>query len=228
MNTPAVSRKHLDNSKERHRGSGTVMLNSRIVVEKEKFVSTGVLTFVEGDILEIEMSEYKAFELGDAVKLTIYSPGGFYPFESTVVAKDQGVVMVLIPPQHQNRFAEKREHPRVQVNQKGALVSYRNEDGSWQVPEGQIPLTVKNISLSGIGFIIEEPVELDRDALVQLHLDLGFSMHCRAEIIRTEPVEFGCYYGAHFDEMAADKANSLRAFILKKQVESHFAQKREE
>lgn len=228
MNKPAFSGKQLDNAKEKYRGSGTVMLNSRIAVEKEKFVSTGILTYVEGDILEIEMTEYKAFELGDAVKLTIYSPGGFNPIESTVVAKDQGAVMVLIPPQHQNRFAEKREHPRVEVNQKGALVSYRNQDGSWQEPERPIPLTVKNISLSGIGFIIEDPVELDRDALVQLHLDLGFSMCCHAEIIRMKPMEFGSYYGAHFAELAADKANSLRAFILKKQVEAHCAMKREE
>jgi c-di-GMP-binding flagellar brake protein YcgR len=204
----------------------TVLIHSRTVVEKNDFVSTGVLSYAEGDILEIEIPEFKVFDLGDAVKLTVYSAGGIFTFQSTVVAKDQGSLIVINPPQNRRRFIEKRSNPRIEVNEKGKIHSMTSQDtNEKQSLNNAVGLTVHNISVSGLGFAIKEQLDLGNSMVIEAELDLGFQMPCIAEIIRREKIENGYYYGARYVEIAADKANSLRAFVLKKQVEIHFSRK---
>lgn len=214
--------------KVKHRSQNGILLHSRTMVEKKDFVSTGILTYAEGDIIEIEMSEYKAFGLGDKVKLTVYSPGGVYVFESTVVARDHGALMVINPPYNQSRFVEKRAHPRVKVNQSGVIVSIKDGEGAPRLLEKSVELTVQNMSISGMGFTVPEHVGIHHHSMVNVVLDLGFTMQCSAEIIRMETAGDGYYYGARYVDMDPDKANSLRAFILKIQVESHYTLKKEE
>ncbi|MBP1153225.1 MULTISPECIES: PilZ domain-containing protein [unclassified Paenibacillus] len=214
--------------KIKNRSQGGILLQSRTVVEKKDFVSTGILSYAEGDIIEIEMSEFKAFELGDKVKLTVYSPGGIYVFESTIVAKDHGALMVINPPHNQSRFAEKREHPRVKVNQSGVIVSIKEAEGIERLLQSKVELTVQNLSISGLGFTVLEYMDLDTNSTVSLALDLGFTLQCTTEIIRSETTVEGYYYGARYVDLTPEKANSLRAFILKMQVESHYTLKKEE
>lgn len=213
---------------ETYRSPSGILLNSRVAVEKRDFVSTGILTYAEGDILEVEISEYKAFELGDTVKLTVYSPGGIYTFQSTVVAKDQGALMVINPPQNRSRFAEKRENPRVHVKHDGHLLSIREPNAELQLLKEHVALEVRNISISGLGFILPSDIELSKHAMADVRLDLGFEMPCQVEIIRLDPGETVIYYGARYIDMPTDKANALRAFVLKKQVENHFSSKRDD
>lgn len=214
--------------KIKNRSRSGILLQSRTVVEKKDFVSTGILSYAEGDIIEIEMSEFKAFHLGDQVKLTVYSPGGIYVFESTVVAKDHGALMVINPPHNQSRFAEKREHPRVKVNQSGVIVSIKEAEEIERLLQNKVELTVQNLSISGLGFTVLENMGLDKNSKVSLVLDLGFMLQCTTEIIRTETTAEGYYYGARYVDLTPEKANSLRAFILKMQVESHYTLKKEE
>ena len=48
-----------------------VLIDSRAVLGKDDFVATGVLTYAQGDIIEIELPEYDVFQLGDKVKMTV-------------------------------------------------------------------------------------------------------------------------------------------------------------
>lgn len=202
----------------------TVLIHCRTVVEKKDFVSTGVLTVVEGDMLEIEIGDYKQFDLGDDVKVTIYTPVGIYIFHSTIIAKDQGALMVINPPENQRKFQEKREHPRVEVNGIGMLTA---EDGQ-RVPERPVQLQVKNISVSGIGFMVADDIKLPEKTMVSLELDLGTRITCTAEIVRSETSDSGVFYGAKYVNLPEDKMNSLRAYILRAQVESHAIRKQED
>lgn len=221
--------KSFEVEKIKNRSQNGILLNSRTMVEKKDFVSTGILTYAEGDIIEIEMSEYKAFVLGDKVNLTVYSPGGVYVFESTVVAKDHGALMVINPPNNQSRFAEKREHPRMKVSQSGVIVSIKEAEGVERLLQNKVELTVQNLSISGLGFTVLENMDLyPNSTTVNVALDLGFTLQCTTEIIRTETTAEGYYYGARYVDLTPDKANSLRAFILKMQVESHYTLKNEE
>ncbi|TVY09381.1 PilZ domain-containing protein [Paenibacillus cremeus] len=214
--------------KEKYRSPSGILMQSRTVVEKKDFVSTGVLTYAEGDILEIEIAEYKAFKLGESVKLTVYSPGGIYPFESTVVAIDHGALMVINPPQNRNLFAEKRESPRVNVSQSGKITSITKPFRIKQPLESQVELLVQNISVIGVGFKVLDMIDIPKLAKVDVSLDLGFELACSVEIVRTEPLEVGCFYGAKYIDLPADKMNPLRAFVLKHQVMNHYSVKREE
>ncbi|WP_284643088.1 PilZ domain-containing protein [Paenibacillus silviterrae] len=214
--------------KEMYNTSHGIMLNSRTAVEKKDYVATGILTYAEGDILEIELLEYKMFKLGDQVKLMVYSKGGIYTFQSTVVAMDHGALMVIIPPQTKDRFPEKREHPRIEISQEGKLQAIAHGAGSpKQQLENEVGLQVKNISISGIGFVLQDQADrLSSSSLVEMEMDLGFSFRCVAEIVRKERAEYGIYFGARYVDLQPEKVNAVRAFVLRKQVEWYFVKKR--
>jgi PilZ domain. len=94
------------------------LVHSRTIVEKQDYVTTGISTYVEGELLGIDLNEYKRFELGDSVQLTFYSPVGIHRLQSTIIGKDEGSIAVIFPPRA-FQFVEKRESPRVQVEAVG-------------------------------------------------------------------------------------------------------------
>lgn len=102
------------------------LVHSRTIVEKQDYVTTGISTYVEGDLLGIDLNEYKRFELGDSVQLTFYSPVGIHRLQSTIIGKDEGSIAVIFPPRA-FQFVEKRESPRVEVTAVGKL-RYLNEE----------------------------------------------------------------------------------------------------
>lgn len=202
--------------------SSSVLMHCRTVVEKKDFVSTGLLTVVEGDMLEIEIGDYQRFDLGDSVKVTIYTPAGIYLFNSTIIAKDVGLLMVINPPENQRKFHDKRQYPRVEVSGNGMLSVADHDHELAEIP---IELQVKNISVSGIGFMVSNEIKLPENTLVSLELNLGTQIDCTAEIVRSESSELGIFYGAKYVSLPDHKVNSLRAYILKAQVESHSSRK---
>lgn len=223
---PSIQKTTYTETKEK--SSVKVLLHSRTMVEKKDFVSTGILTHIEGDIIEIEIPEYQVFSLGDEVKLTIYSPGGIFVFQSTVVAKDNGSVIVINPPQNQKRFLEKREHPRIDISHRGRLVSVNGTPLEAEYG-GSLEFIVNNVSLTGVGFSTMVNVGVQKFDTVEVEMDFDFKMVCKAEIIRIEnQIETEYYFGAKLTEIPEDKQNSLRAFILRHQVKTYFGSKKKE
>jgi c-di-GMP-binding flagellar brake protein YcgR len=205
------------------------LIDSKTVVEKKDFVSTGVLTYVMGDIIEVEISQFDVFKLGDSVKLTIYSKTGLFVFDTTVIAKADGSLIVLNPPENQRKFIEKRETPRVSVESRGLLnvagVSSNTNKLSFEEP---IHFLLDNISMIGLGFTLADEIEINLQSRMEVELHLGFSMPCVIQIVRKVKHPAGVYYGAKYVELPKDKTTALRAFILKNQVETYFLKKHED
>lgn len=103
-----------------------MVLGSRTVVEKSDYVAAGTLRFMEGDLLEVELAEFKPFELGEPVRLTLYSQSGVYRMNTTVIAKAPGALALLFPHDKFRVLDEKRSSPRVPV-----------DCGGWLVPDGE-------------------------------------------------------------------------------------------
>jgi c-di-GMP-binding flagellar brake protein YcgR len=188
-----------------------------------------VLTYVMGDIIEIEIPQFDIFQLGDKVKLTIYSKTGMFVFDSTVVAKDYGSLIVINPPENRRRFTENREFPRVSVDSAGYLHGLRdtlkNERQSLEEP---IQFSLENISMNGLGFTVSYDLKINPQIHLEVELDLGFPMPCVTQIVRKEKHASGIYYGVRYIEVPQEKTNALRAFILKNQVETYFVKKRDD
>jgi c-di-GMP-binding flagellar brake protein YcgR len=206
-----------------------ILINCETVVEKEDFVSTGVLTYIFGDIIEIEIPQYDVFKLGDKAKVTVYSKSGLFVFETTVVAKEYGSLIVINPPENRKRFTEKREFPRISVKNKGVLHALsdpkRNQKQSFAEP---ITVALENISMNGLGFSLALDLGINSESHLEMELDLGFSLSVVTQIVRKEKKDSVTYYGAEYVEVSKDKTNTLRAFILKTQVEMYFVKKRED
>ncbi|KRE94524.1 hypothetical protein ASG89_32210 [Paenibacillus sp. Soil766] len=210
-----------------------VLIDCRAVVAKDDFVATGILTYAQGDIMEIELPEYEVFQLGDKAKMTLYTKSGLFVFDSTVVAREPGSLIVINPPENRKKFSEKREFPRVDVKNIGHLAGFQNVTQKEQHHlEKPIEIRIKNISMSGIGFTINDNSMIDgilhKKCRLQADLDLGFEMPCMLEIIRKEKKDDGYYYGASFKSVPAEQSNALRGFILRNQVQTYFEQKRDE
>jgi len=219
--------------KDKQTFSDKVLIHSRTVVEKEGYVSTGILSHIEGDMMEIEMSEYKSFDLGNPIELTIYSPVGTRRLQSTVIGKAEGSIAAIFPARTLSGLEEKREAPRVRIDQKGTLYKVFSETRELSTgPETfelveNIQLTIRNISFSGIGFVTTAGPRLETHERLEATLSLGFELQCRLEIIRQDSDGGQSFYGARFCELDEVQQRSLRAFILREQVASYYKGKQE-
>lgn len=227
MSRPSPNKKTPGFTEVKDSPSATILVHSRTVVEKKDFVSTGIMTFAEGDMLEVEISDYTRFDLGESVKLTVYTPVGIFMINSTIVGKDIGSLLIINPPENQRRFAEKREFPRIDVARSGIMASMALSGREKRhVFEQPVPFELKNISLGGIGFNVAPDIQLDNSAEVEMELDIGLIVPCVAEIVRRESETESIYYGARYVKVADDKLNSIRAFILREQIAAHSARKK--
>lgn len=204
------------------------LFHSRTVVEKDGYVSTGVLSYIEGDMMEIELTEFKQFELGDPVHLTIYSPVGIHRMRSTVIAKANGALAVLFPRRALAGLEERRESPRIEIGIKGKLtvkasrtLTVRGQEETIEASE-DFKLTTRDISDTGIGFMLDMGPRLNIGTEVDAVLELEEPFACALEIIRHG--EMGSY-GARFVEMADTGRRAIRAFLLREQVALYFNRK---
>lgn len=196
-----------------------VLLHCRTVVESQNFVTTGLMTHVEGELFEVELTEYDSFVLGEKVKLTIYTPAGIQTFSSTVFAKYEGAIALIQPPEVLKRFEEKREHPRVEVKGSLEIVDVLDRSGNARSLDTPLQAVLKNISLSGIGFEVPEMPEIVRTAKLNARVDIGFGFSCELEIVRRDVQEDGLAVGAKMKVLEPEMMRPLRALILRQQVE---------
>jgi c-di-GMP-binding flagellar brake protein YcgR len=206
----------------------TVLVDSKAVVEKKGFVSTGTLTYVAGELLEIEFPQYDQFMLGEKVKVMIYAKGGIYVFESTVLAKDQGALVVLNPPENRRKFQDKRQDPRVPVREQARVLSLYEHARKVERKFPDPPtVLLDNISMSGIGLLFNIDLPLQTRNQLHLELDLGNRFECRTEIVHLQRTEEGTRCGTRIIELKDDHANWLRSYILRSQIEAYYREKAE-
>lgn len=201
------------------------LLHSRTVVEKDGYVATGMLTHIEGEIIEVEMSEFKTFELGDPVHLTVYAPVGIQRLHSTVIGKADGALAVLLPPRAFGGLEEKREAGRVDVHHKGTLLQVLARDVVLKSGETErveleewVPIVIRNISVTGVGMEVSEHSELAPADLYTVKLDLGFELVCELEIVRRDSSSGQTFYGARFNGLDDLQTRKLRAFFIREQI----------
>lgn len=200
-----------------------VLLYCRTVVETGDYVTTGVTTYAEGDLIEVELSEYERFELKETVKVSVYSPVGLLVFRSTVIAVAEGSIVVLGSRQIAERFGEVRQYPRIEIQTPGHLFA-----GDGQGGDAPLDITAENISLGGIGFKVFEERDLGRICKLDLPLNDQLRIACDIEIVRREEKDSHLYFGAKFRALPSDLAQSLRAFIMRRQVDLYYAHKKAE
>lgn len=206
----------------------SVLTESKAVVEKKGFVATGTLTYAAGEILEIEFPQYDQFALGEQVRVMIYAKGGIYVFESTVIARDSGSLIVLNPPENRRKFQDKRQDPRISVNHTGRLLSLfeyaRKTERRFPDPPA---IRVDNLSMSGAGiwFDLELPLQVRNQ--LHLELDIGFQLEIRTEIVHLRRGEQGILCGTRIIQIDMEQANKLRSYILKNQIETYYRIKEE-
>jgi c-di-GMP-binding flagellar brake protein YcgR len=207
----------------------SILVHCRTVVEKKDYVSTGVLTYAEGDMVEVEIGDYQLFDLGSIVKLTIYTPVGIFMFNTTVIAKDKSYLILINPPENRRKFSEKRKETRIDIDRRGLL------HGIWPLRSSEkkaftapVAVSVNNISQSGIGFTVDGDLKLNIGEQIEIAADLGIKVLCKAQIIRMEEPGQGTQYGAEIIDIPAEQTIALRAFILKSQVVHRSKLKKEE
>jgi hypothetical protein len=198
-----------------------VLLHSRTVVEKQSFVTTGVLTSVEGDLFEIELNEFSLFDLGETVKLTIYSPVGIQTIQSIIFAKYDGAIAVIQPPVLQQKFMEKREHPRVDAEGTVRVLGLIEASGGFRELAEPVEAQIRDISVSGVSFLATDASVFQRDRKLRAILEIGFEIACDIEIVRREQGTGGWICGAKMTLPDADALRPIRAYVLRQQVEKN-------
>ncbi|MNF94076.1 PilZ domain protein [compost metagenome] len=90
------------------------------------------------------------------------------------------------------------------------------------VEEGVIPISIRNISTSGIGFVIDKSSLVSLTAgdsvVAELRIEGQLPLPCKLVIVRWEDRPEGRYYGARIEEIREEQRRTLRAYILREQV----------
>lgn len=205
-----------------------VFLHCRTVVEKQNqpYVTTGVITGVEGELFEIEVGDFRQFQLGDLVRLSIYSPAGIQAFQSVVFAKCHGAIAVIQPPALQTKFGDKREHVRVETEGTVVITGTADGEGSLSGLAGEpLELPLRDISAAGVGFCApEEPVP-EKGTRLQARIRIAFEFSCKLAVVRRERFEDRRVCGARLILEDEETQRSLRAFILRQQVDKYIRQR---
>lgn len=228
------------------------LLNCRTVIEGGGCVATGMLSYMEGDMIDIELPQFENFELGEQVKVTIYSGMGIVNFFTKIIARNEGSLLLIHPPQQQQRFTDKRESPRITIHKQGFIYPEASlQENPSATPSGR-PIHLIDISLSGVGFILDEGEPLREGMWVEVELQLGFILTCRFEIVRRfrhpegtgtghrarlegyrarlegtgdGASQEGMGYGARLECPDEASLRSLRAFILREQITAYVDKK---
>ncbi|RUS47758.1 PilZ domain-containing protein [Cohnella sp. AR92] len=195
------------------------LLHCRTVVEKQNFVSTGIMTRAEGELFEIELNEFELFELGESVKLTVYSPAGIQSFHSIVFAKYDGAIAIIQPPAVSQRFQEKREFFRVEASGEAQIIRLVRDDGEVRTLSTPLEAKLRDISLGGVGLVMPPHEEMKQVSRIGAVLHLGFPFACDLEVVRRERLLDEIHYGFRMKAVDTEMLRPLRAFILRNQVE---------
>lgn len=195
------------------------LLHCRTVVEKQNFVSTGIMTRAEGELFEIELNEFELFELGESVKLTVYSPVGIQSFHSIVFAKYDGAIAIIQPPAVSQRFQEKREFFRVEASGEAQIIRLVRDDGEVRTLNTPLEAKLRDISLGGVGLVMPLHEEMKQVSRIGAVLHLGFPFACDLEVVRRERLLDEIHYGFRMKAVDTEMLRPLRAFILRNQVE---------
>lgn len=203
------------------------LIGCNVVIQGDKIVHTGVISLVEGESLEIDLPQYKQFKLGGNVKAIIYSPEGMINFNSSVIAQDVGTIVLIIPI-NLHKLLNKRKDPRVEIELPGHLYSITDasfkKTSTLEQPE---PIIIVNVSLGGIGFI-SNTLEIRIKSVILLEMSFDSPLLTTFETIHVNELEQGQYYGCRFINLPLGNSNSLRAFILKTQINARFEEKKRE
>jgi hypothetical protein len=206
--------------------SDSSFIGSHAVIESNKCIAMGKVSYVEGEIFEVEFPQYRNFDPGDPVRAIIYSSEGMLRFETAVIAQDTGSVILLTPPKMLALFLKKRKHPRLNVDVAGLIYSYTDAAMSktHKFPEHK-KISIDNISLGGIGFFAYD-MEVGERTVFFTELKFDNPYLCNIEVIHKKQTDQGFYYGGKFANLKNEELNSVRAFILKHQIENYCENKK--
>lgn len=202
------------------------MLGKSVVVENSSFVSTGKISYLDGDILEIEITSWKNFSLGEKVKAVIYARGGLVTFETSVVGKSHGVLIVLVPPDWQPALLQRRQHVRVPWGAQGELLQIVERRGVHLLDNPE-PIVVENISLGGIGFRCGQRL-LDAGTIATVRLPIEQFPPVPVMVLHGREENDGRFHGGRFLELPQKQIQTLRAFLLNRQVWMRLQERRAE
>ena len=202
--------------------SETAIVGSHVTIEGRDTMISGVAVYVEGDIMEIRAVNSSKAQLGEPVKLVVYSPDGLMITQSSVVARDVESVYVLTPVPVIQMYLQRRKQPRVEVKEMARIIALEQAATGSPV---QLPfeIAIQNLSLGGMGIV--SSASLDEQSKVTVEWDLEGPVECRLRIVHKRPASDGYYYGAEITDFPKQKLNLLRAYILRLQIEKRQKEK---
>ena len=84
---------------------------------------------------------------------------------------------------------------------------------------------IRNISSTGIGFILIGGPALHEEERLEAVIMLGFELQCTLEIIRKVSDREQTFYGARFHDINDEQQRALRAYLLREQIAAYYRRK---
>lgn len=195
------------------------LVGRSVMLEIAGFVSTGIVSHIEGDIIEIDNDNAETYGLGQSAKVVIYAKGGLINFESAIVGKTAGTVIILNPPEIKNSSLQRRQNFRVPVSIQGTVDSIIDGKGIPLVLDQPVPIHVLDIGLGGIAFHIPE-YELNPGSVLKAELPIGEQVESYHLLVLHSRTGEGNLrvHGCKFQSISDEQLQTLYAFTLGEQI----------
>lgn len=196
------------------------LVGSYVTLEGTMNLHSGKISYVEGELFEIEFPQSDYYTSGDVVKVTIYTPEGMIFFDTSIIAQRPEGVILLFPSDIYSKILKRRQFPRVEISISGVIYIINDDGDGDQKNQLELPVEIHDISQGGIGFSSVLPIA--KESLLSIIIHLETHLSCTLEIIHKRVYKDSSFYGCNFKDLSPDKMIALRAWILQKQIEARF------
>ena len=211
----------MNSNRNTNEASASSIIDSRIIINNGSFASTGKVSYFEGDIIEGEFTDYHLFEIGKKARVTIHTSNEVFVFFSVILAKDNGLLILLHPPEHTIYPTDRRISPRVPYQINALMKAVKPAILTIKVPLGiPLPMEIKNVSLTGIHFTTLNNIGMKKDYHADIELQLGTLLINEIAIVRVVDQQDCVNYGATFLNLQTDQLIELKSFLLLTQIEN--------
>jgi len=201
---------------------GLTLLGYQIFIEGLTYKEHGIISFAEGNYLEVQMFVPKQLTIGDNVQCRIVGESS-HPLElffTHIVAKKKDSIILLLPSTLKERWIIAREAPRIRLQGEGSI-SAVSFNGGRPLIELTKPsaITLHDISEGGIGFSTD--LYIRENGLAQLCFKLtGKKIYIEVQInkLTFDIKEQVTYYGASFTDDNSTYREIIHSYIVQNQL----------
>ncbi|MCM3781865.1 hypothetical protein M3231_02655 [Neobacillus mesonae] len=190
-----------------------VLLESLVMIRTKDNTLGGRISYIDGEVFEIELNDNRPVSLGESIGITIYAEG-LITFDTYPIGFYRKHLLCILPPPIQKRIFQRRKDVLLPVHHLTCIITttHKHSAVGMDTDEAGILCDIKNLSQQEVLFTSDLPLELSTSDTVIMAMgdDLIFDA-----VIKHKKLSGGNpLYLAELQGVTKSKKQMLRSLII--------------